>query len=736
MRQLGMTMHLFIFTIALVFLALPLSTAAEQMDTSQLTYDIKARSLKSALEIYQKTSGINLAYSDDLVEGKNTDGVYGKNTPAQALKKILNGTGLTYMVTNQGTVVLKENKTVVAQREAEEKEEVKRPVEMEGTVVTATMTEKEIEKAPGSIEVITSQEIKDINAQTVAETLEIATGLAVSDEIGRVKGLSIRGTGNKRALVLIDGRRLCMGYKDSVNMEQIPIPIDMIERIEVVRGPTSALYGSDAIGGIVNIITKKPPKELAMGFTFQYGMDTYGEGEEPIVRAYLGDALGRFGFLFAGSYLNKNKWDRDGVIPDDGDFEDLGSLAGRLSFELTDHQNLLTGFEYSDSDREGLRFFQNLDRERVAESERHSYFVQYNARPNPLFNFVFKAYHSEQENDDVEFFPFAETTPKEAAERKLDQMEGRFTGILFDKHIFTAGSEFRKEEIDTETDREDIDEDIDNFSIYLQDEYQIFDPLYLVFGVRFDEHSEFGSEWTPRTSLIYKILDNFRFKASYGTGFRAPGLSELYVTSTRKRGKEVYESNPDLDPETSESYEVGIEGEYKKSWGRITAFRNEIEDLIEPIWYKSTGTGKKKTDYYRYQNVSEAITQGVELEYGLKLPMGFSFSGNMAYLNTENKETDKDLEGEPKYKGHLELGYRYPELGLRANVRMDYIGERYYAEGTEGGYTLFHCYLSKELSQYLELFVGVNNIFDKREEKDEVVYVEPTYFYTGITVRY
>jgi outer membrane receptor for ferrienterochelin and colicins len=596
-------------------------------------------------------------------------------------------------------------------------------------VVTATMTEKEIEKAPGSIEVITSQEIKDINAQTIAETLEIATGLIVSDESGRVKGLSIRGTGNKRALILIDGRRFSLGYKDSVDLKQIPI--DMIERIEVIRGPTSALYGSDAIGGVVNIITKKPPKELAMGATFQYGMDTYGEGEEPIVRGYLGDTLGRFGFLFAGSYLDKNEWDRDGIIPDDGDDEDLGSITGRLSFELTEHQKLLAGFEYSELDREGLRFYEGLDRERIAEDTRQSYFLQYNARPNPLFNFELRAYHSGHE-DDVKFSPFAETTPEEDAERELDQVEGRFTGVLFDKHIFTAGSEFRKEEIDIDTGSEDID----NFSIYLQDEYQIFDPLYLVLGVRFDDHSESGSEWNPRSSLIYKILDNLRFKASYGTGFRAPGLSELYVTSMRQRGKKVYESNPDLDAETSESYEVAIEGEYKKSWGRITAFRNEIEDLIEPIWYKSTGKGKNKKDYYRYQNVSEATTQGVELECGLNLPLGFSFSGNMAYLDTENEDTDKDLEGEPKYKGHLQLGYRYPEFGLRANVRMDYIGERYYAEGTEGGYSLFHCFLSKEISQYMELFAGVNNIFDKREEKDEVVYVEPTYFYGGLSIKF
>ena len=614
--------------------------------------------------------------------------------------------------------------------QAEEKQTQKQAVEIENMVVTATMTEKEIEKAPGSIEVITSQEIEEMDAQTVADALETATGLIVADETGRIKTPSIRGTGNKHTLVLIDGRRLSMGYKDFLDINQISV--DMIDRIEVVRGPTSALYGSDAIGGVVNIITKKPPQELAVGATYQYGISKHNEGEEHIGRAYLGDSFGRFGFLLAGGYQNKNGWDLDGILPDDGDHEELGSAVGRFSFDFNDNHSLLAGFEYSDMDREGMRFYQNLDRERDAEDKRHSYFLQYDARPNPLYNLMLRAYYSEHEND-IEFSPTAQVTGEEDAKRKLNQIEGRFTGAFFDKHIITVGSEFREESREDETGRDD---DVDNFSVYLQDEYQVLDPLYLVLGVRFDEHSEFGSEWTPRVSMIYSIFNNFRLKGSYGCGFRAPTISELFVTSYRKRGKWIYEPNSDLDPEKSESYEVGIEGEYKKFWGRITAFRNEIEDLIEAVYYESTGTGKQRKDYYKYQNISEATMEGLELECGFKLPLGFSISGNLTYLETEDKETGKDLEGQPDYKGYLKLGYSHLEFGLRANVRMDYIGERYYAGGIENGYTLYNCYLSKELFQRYTLFAGVNNIFNKKVEMDNVVYVEPAFFYGGLSISY
>jgi outer membrane receptor for ferrienterochelin and colicins len=265
MRQLRMTMHLFIFTIAFVFLAQVQSMAAEQMDASELTYDIKAQSLKSALESYQKTSGINLAYSDNLVEGKMTDGVSGKKTSAKALTKILKSTGLTYMVSDQGTVVLKENRMVVAQREAEEvttqkkeaeeKEEVKRPLEIEEMVVTATRTGIEVKQVPMSVEVVTREEIDALDADHVIDILRFSTG------VNFYKNTMIRGFEGKHSLVLIDGRRIASGPYGG---DPFWFSTDNIERIEIVRGPASSLYGSDALGGVINIITRRPKKGLTM----------------------------------------------------------------------------------------------------------------------------------------------------------------------------------------------------------------------------------------------------------------------------------------------------------------------------------------------------------------------------------------------------------------------------------------------------------------------------------------
>jgi outer membrane receptor for ferrienterochelin and colicins len=252
-----------------------------------------------------------------------------------------------------------------------------------------------------------------------------------------------------------------------------------------------------------------------------------------------------------------------------------------------------------------------------------------------------------------------------------------------------------------------------------------------VVGARWDDHSDFGSQWTPRASVTYSIFDHLRTKGSYGEGFRAPGFMELYVPAYMRRGREVNEPNPDLAPETSQSHEIGIEGEYGKFNGRVMAIRNSIKDMVEAVYYASSGTGQGRKDYYRYQNIGETIMSGVEVEWGLRLPMGFELSGNLAYLGTENKDTGEELEGRPDYKGSLKLGYHHAGAGIRASIRVDYIGERYYAGAPEDDAPLVNACLSKQIVKGVMLFVGVDNIFDAGSESE----IAPTFYYAGVSLR-
>ena len=282
------------------------------------------------------------------------------------------------------------------------------PVDTGRVSVTATMTEKAVEKAPGSVGIITAAEIQEMGATTVAEALETAVGLIVSSDTGRAQIPSVRGTGNKRTLVRVDGRRLAPGYKDFVDVNQIPVT--MIRQIEIIRGPGSAIYGSDTIGGVVDIITKETPNDLEVGALARYGghgdKDTWNfEGS-----TFAGSKVGRFGFLVSGGLRNKDRWNADSEMPEDGDEETLSSAAGRLSFDISDHHILTAGCEYSNMQRDGeLSLSSHL---------------------------MMSAYRSEHE-DEIEFAPEANVTGEEDSERFLDPLEAHYTLAAGKSHLLT-----------------------------------------------------------------------------------------------------------------------------------------------------------------------------------------------------------------------------------------------------------------------------------------------------------
>jgi outer membrane receptor for ferrienterochelin and colicins len=598
-------------------------------------------------------------------------------------------------------------------------------------VVTTTMTKKSIKEAPGSVEVITRQNLEDMNAQTLADAVENAVGLVVTTETGRNKRPSIRGTGAKHTLILIDGRRIASGFKSYTGMEQIPV--DMIDHIEVVRGPASALYGSDAMGGVINVITRKTPDKFTLEATGELGQTTYAEGELGVGQALVGGGFGDLGFLLSGSYRHKDGYDRDNTTPDDQDDSSLGSVAGRVSYDISKFHHLLTGFEYMEKNAQGLRDIQNMDRERDAEDERLNLFLEYNGKLSPVSKLMLRANHSTHEAD-IEMDPPTSMTPgaigdEGHSKRRLDQLEGRFTSLFFDRHMVTIGAEGREEE---RKDDSGLAHDITNLSFLVQDEYQITDRFYLLLGGRVDEHSDFGSHFSPRASATFALMENFRIKTSAGKGFRAPDINELFIPVYMKRGKIIYQPNSDLDPEESTSFELSLEGEIQKFHGRITGFQNDINDLIEPVFDYTTGSGKRKKDYYIYNNISKARMRGIEMEAGIDLPLGFDIAGNLTFLDAENKDTGESLENRPDISGFVKLGYASPDLGIRTSFRLTYIGEREFDAGNETAVTRADFRISKKLSRQMEFYTGVNNIANAYVDDG----LEPMSFYAGLNFCY
>ena len=601
---------------------------------------------------------------------------------------------------------------------------------LEPTVVSATLSEQKLSEVPSSVQVIDRTLIKEMGADTVAQALQEAVGLILETETGRTVRPSIRGTGPMHTLVLIDGRRLAPGYRGYSDINQIPTT--MIERIEVVRGPSSALYGSDAIGGVVNIITIKPPqKKTVASADFKAGTNIESGGGTYLPQAYVGSSFDPFRFIVGGSYWSRDGWNHDNELPDDGDDLKQQYASGKAALDLSPNHTISFGGYYNHFERTGLRDIQNKETERDATDESNEVFLRYDGSLADRFKVMLQAYHSEYKTD-IDLTPPSTDPYFQTNEKyKLTQYEGRLTAKINQYANATLGAEYRDDS--RGADNLSPEYDTNNKAGFGQLDMLFFKRLNLVAGVRWDDHSEFGSEWSPRIATSFIINEYLRLKGSYGHGFRAPTSYELYVTSYRRRGKDIYLSNSDLQPETSQSYEFGLQSNLDVAKGlylELTYFNIDIEDMIEAVLQSSS----KTVSTYKYENISEAENSGVEFLGSLKLPCGWKLGASATYLESENKETGYQLANQPDLKGNLNAEWHIEKFGLRARLSYTwYSGIEDGSGNSLDDYSTLDAWLGKDLFDNLKLYAGMKNILDEESADYDI---QPAFVYLGVNWTY
>ncbi|KMY66221.1 hypothetical protein AAU61_17170 [Desulfocarbo indianensis] len=609
------------------------------------------------------------------------------------------------------------------------KEEIE-PAIIQPTVVTATLEERDITQVPSSVQVIDRAQIEEMGADSVTQALQEAVGLIVGTESGRVQQPSIRGTGSLRTLVLIDGRRLAPGYRGVSDINQIPTT--MIERIEVVRGPTSALYGSDAVGGVVNIITIKPPKDKTLANAdIRVGTNLKSGGNLVLPQFYAGSHAGPFRFVLGGSYRSRDGWDYDNLAPDDGDDLKQQYVSGQGTIDINPTNSISFGGYYNNFEREGQRDIQNALTQRDAQDDSGEVFLRYDGAFADRFKVMLQAYHGEYKTDidlDPETTdPYFQTDEK----YKITQYEGRFSAKLGDFATATLGAEYRDDVRGSDNLTPEFD--TSNKAGFGQLDMLFFERLNLVAGLRVDDHSEFGSEWSPRLAASFAINQYLRLKGAYGHGFRAPLPYELYVTSYKRRGKDVYLANSQLKPETSESYEIGLQSNLDVAKGldlELTYFYITIDEMIEAVLQKSTQKGAT----YKYENIAEAKSQGLEFTGNLRLPHGWRLGAGASLLDTENQETSDQLANQPNFKGNLNAEWFIQRFGLRMRASYTmYSGIEDGSGNSLDDYSLLDFWVGKDLTRNLQLYAGMKNILDDNPDDS---YTQPAFVYCGLKGTY
>jgi len=586
-------------------------------------------------------------------------------------------------------------------------EEHPKTYEVNEIVVTATLSEKPVSEIPASIEVITEAEIQEIGARTLTDVLFEAQSTTLEPTNGRLSVARLRGLSSKNTLILIDGVRQPSGFQDYVDLGEIPV--GMIQQIEVVRGSSSALYGSEAIGGVINMITKNPSHEFISNFNARYGQSTYADANTWLFNANNSGTLGTLGYSVSGTFNGKDRYDRDiSDLMTDGDDKTTLSGSAKLTYPINSVLNANFGLTYSDIELKGIRTQTAGDFNRKVNTRRLSGFLKLKGTLTENLELMAHAHRSTY-NWESEMAPITTGSYSSSSlEQRTHQFDGRLASVLLNQHRITAGLEYRN----IEREDQSASYDVNNIGVFIQDETEFFKKLGFIVGMRYDHHSDFGSAYSPKLSTYYHLNEIFRLKGSYSEGFRAPSVYELYTGSLYTKKKILY-ANPDLNPEKSRTYELGVDAHLTGYHFGITAFRNDLRDMIGEIQTGTQKDGKKTIPVFELRNIEKATTQGVEVNAEATLPFGLSLSDALTVMDTENKTTSSELLYVPRVSNLFKIAYHNNQIGLKGNIRFITTGKQTIEnENSSEGYTLIHIYAAKQLSPYLEIYLGINNLFN------------------------
>ncbi|MFC2607478.1 MAG: TonB-dependent receptor plug domain-containing protein [Selenomonas sp.] len=617
---------------------------------------------------------------------------------------------------------------------AEKKQEETTHIKTDEVVVTASRTKQEVKESPSSVEVITREDIDKMGAENLAQALQLALGIDTQENAMVGNRSSIRGMNTNQTLILIDGRRVrTENTSETMNFYELKrINMDDVERIEIVRGAASSLYGSEALGGVINVI-KKHPGKMQTAVTLDWTSRQSDEGirfdSGKLGKWALSGSFKHMGVREQGTDAGSNMYGKKNFF----------NLDGRM--EMTKDKWLDVFFDYLTED---LYMKDSLTQGTDYDHKRFSTGIKYSGR-DKRGDYEMQVYYT--------YFDKHQRT-RERANHSLNSFDDlKFNSLIFDgrrsiqvakDHLLTFGGEYRKEDYESTRIKgtntrtlEGVTNQLGNSSMdytafYLQDEW-LASPRWLIIpSLRWDYNSEFGNELTGKLGTTYKITKDVRFKANIGTAYRAPTASELYFSwhhTPNARMDVQINGNPNLKPEKALNFDLGFEMEKDKTFGKITYFHNKVDDLIniDTVMSRLPGFPPRVLATGTYRNIDSATMQGVELEVRQALGGGFSVRGLYTYLDARDGKTGERLAGRPYHKASLQLSYDDAKHGWNAMLWNDWTAGYRYGETVgrrtvykDASLSILNFVVSKKINDHFSAYLGVDNIFDK--ESDALAY--------------
>jgi len=612
----------------------------------------------------------------------------------------------------------------------------KSPLKLNEVVVTGTGTHRRLKNSPVAIDMISKTDLQNINMPSFDNAMMALNPSFSFMTTAMGSYMQMNGLSNRYILVLVDGKKLAGDVAGNTDLSRVNMY--NVKRIEVLKGAASALYGSEAMGGVINIITENPKETVLITSNTRYA--EYGQFSQSI------NADINYKWLSSSTSFQRNQsngWqlNKQEIITD--------SKTGETTLEDTDKKAINQNYSDVFSQKftikpskelsfylDGSLYDKKLKRPKSVDSYKYDmkyedYTLGGGAR------YLLKNIGTITLDLYTDNFEYIQEYIKESGDLKPGDKQKQRRQKYYDanlKGIFDLGSfnrlsvgtQYQLDYIESKSDVKDGSRDIYTYSVYAQDEIKLLDSkLQLVPGLRYVYNEAFGSRLTPKLSGMYS-LEHFNFRASYSAGFRTPDMKELYTET--KSGTTLSIGNSDLKPESSNYYSLNTEYHNDFLTVSVTGYINRIKNIIQTQDISDTITDEEKADGIKkkriYVNSSKARVKGLEVSANAYMGEGFSLGLGYSFVDSKDEDTGNPLIRSSKHIGTGNINWNKKWWIVNSNINFNgriqskrYMGDKDPASGYNQWNLATYHRLKSFNGLVLEPGFGVENIFDFVDDK-------------------
>jgi outer membrane receptor for ferrienterochelin and colicins len=608
-------------------------------------------------------------------------------------------------------------------------------LQLDTLVVTATMEAKKIEDIPAFATVVTKDDIAKSTVSSVADLLRETVGVNnLSDSTGRDE-VQIRGLGGGYTVILVNGKRVSAGsaFDKGSDTDLNSVPLNSIERVEIIRGPMSVLYGADAIGGVVNIITKRPQADAGWTGTANAEIRKIesGEGGDQyrLGVSGMGAISDKVALSVSVEDLRQKAWFANGSdISPLREKKNAQNLASTLTWQVADNQEIDVDFGYNHDERP-YQVFNTGGATREQKITRTDLAITHKGRWDWANT---TAYIKREESDIYDYnSQYDEPEAHSGLEANNTYAKG-YANKVIGMHALMAGVDYQNEQLKNSYTLLDSGEyNVDQYGLFAQDEIALTDKLIFTLGGRVDNHDIYGNNFSPKAYLVYNASNAWTIKGGITKAFKAPEVSKLSeeYRTVSCGGSCTLSGNPDLEAETSISYEFGMDYHTRSLNVTAAVFRNDIDNLIErEVGYDGSGNANSA----KWINVATAMTQGLELSASTSLTDDLLLKANYTYLDTEAEDSSglkTVLTGRPEHQASVSFDYQATDT-LSTYLTVNYLSGMQYSTWVSGAdvYSVLPSYYRTDIGivadvmDSLTIRAGIKNVGDVRLDEEDTGY--------------